>query len=82
MENLKIKVFKNGTPGPETTITIPLGLLKATPGLMPEQVLSSLGRKGININHILDIAQKETVQGTIVELEEHRKNERVVISVE
>lgn len=82
MENLKIKVFKNGAPGPETTITIPLGMLKATAGLMPEQIMSSLEKKGININHLLDIAQKETVGGTIVEIEEHRKNERVVISVE
>lgn len=82
MENLKIKVFKNGATGPETTITIPLGMLKATSGLMPEHVVSSLEKKGIDINRLLDTAQKETVQGTIIEIEEHRKNERVVISVE
>ena len=82
MKNLKIKVFKDGSPGPETTITFPLDVLKRASKLMPKHVLSSLQEKGIDINHLLYTTQKEKIQGTLVEIEEHKKNERVVISVE
>jgi hypothetical protein len=82
MANLKIEVFKNNSTGPETTIKIPLDVLKVASKLMPRNVVSSLEEKGIDINNMLYASQNEKIQGTLVEIEEHRKNERVVISVE
>jgi hypothetical protein len=81
MANLKIEVFKNSSTGPETTIKIPLDVLKVASKLMPKNVMSSLEEKGIDINHLLYATQKEKIQGILVEIEEHTKNERVVISV-
>lgn len=81
MANLKIEVFKNSSTGPETTIKIPLDVLKVASKLMPKNLMSSLEEKGIDINHLLHATQKEKIQGVLVEIEEHRKNERVVISV-
>jgi hypothetical protein len=81
MANLKIEVFNNNSNGPETTIKIPLDVLKVASKLMPKHIMSSLEEKGIDINHLLYATQKEKIQGILVEIEEHRKNERVVISV-
>ena len=81
MANLIIKIFKGGSADPETTITIPLAVLKRASKLMPKHVISSLEEKGIDINHILFSTQKEKIRGTLVEIEEHRKKERIVISV-
>ncbi len=82
MADLKIKVFKDGADGPETTITIPLDVLRRASKLMPSHILSSLEEKGIDINHLLNATRKDKMLGTLVEIEEHRKNEKVVISVE
>ena len=82
MANLKIQIFKNGATEPETTITIPLDVLRKASKLMPMHVMSSLEEKGIDINHLLHATKKEKMQGTLVEIEEHKKNEKVVISVE
>ncbi len=82
MANLKIKIFKDGADGPETTITIPLDVLRRASKIMPSHILSSLEEKGIDINHLLSATKKEKIQGTLVEIEEHSKNEKVVISVE
>ncbi len=82
MANLKIKVFKDGADDPETTITIPLDVLRRASKIMPSHVLSALEEKGIDINHLLYATKKDNVLGTLVEIEEHRKNEKVVISVE
>ena len=81
MANLKIEVFNNSSNGPETTIKIPLDVLKVASKLMPKNIMSSLEEKGIDLNHILYVTQKEKIRGILVEIEEHRKNERIVISV-
>ncbi len=82
MANLKIKVFKDGADGPETTITIPLDVLRKASKLMPMHIMSSLEEKGIDINHLLHATKKDKIQGTLLEIEEHSKNEKVIISVE
>jgi hypothetical protein len=82
MSNLKIRVFKDGKSQPDTTITIPGGILKVASKLIPKKAAAALEDKGIEINELIKLANNPEIQGTIVEVEEHKKNERIIISLE
>jgi len=82
MEGLKITIFKDGDPEPETTITIPFAVLRFATRLMPKQALSALEEYGVDLNQIVQLSQQEDIQGTLVEIERHKKNERVIIAIE
>lgn len=80
MASLKIRVFKGDEP--ETTVTIPGAVLKLASKLIPKQAAAALQDKGIDLREIVALSQNPDVHGTLVEIEEHKKNERVVISFE
>lgn len=80
MASLKIKTFKGGEA--EATVTIPLSILRIASKLIPRDAETALSEKGIDLNQILELSQNEEAHGTLVEIEEHRKNERVIISIE
>jgi len=82
MKGLKIRVFKDGSAQPDTTLTIPIAILRFAKKLMPKQVAGMLQDHGIDLDQIVELSQQEDVQGTIVEIERHRKKEKVIISVE
>ena len=82
MPNLKIRVFKGGEPTPETTITIPGGVLKVASKLIPKKATAALQEKGIDLEELIRLSQDSAIQGTLVEIEEHKKNEKVVVSLE
>ena len=82
MADVKIRIYKGGEVEPDTTITIPGGILKLASRLVPKKVAAALQEKGIDVKEIIELSQQPDVQGTLVEVEEHKKNERVVIAVE
>ena len=82
MAKLKIRIFKNHDTQPDTTITIPLGILKVASKLIPKRAVAILENEGIDLNQIIEISQNEEVRGTLVEIEKHKKNEKVIISIE
>jgi len=82
MADLKIKVFKGGEAEPETTVTIPSGILKVASKLIPKQTAAALQDKGIDLDELIKLSKNPEVHGTLVEIEEHKKNEKVVISLE
>jgi hypothetical protein len=82
MKGLKIRIFKGDEADPETTITIPLAILRFATKLMPKQAASALQEYGIDLNQIVELSQQKEVQGTLVEIEKHKKNEKVVIAIE
>ena len=82
MEGLKIRIFKGGETEPETTITIPLAVLRFATKLMPKQAVSALQEYGIDLKQIVELSQQKEVQGTLVEIEKHKKNEKVTIAIE
>lgn len=82
MADLKIRVFKGGKTEPETTITIPGGVLKVASKLVPKQAATALQDKGIDLDELIKLSQNPDVCGTLVEIEEHMKNEKVVIALE
>lgn len=82
MADLKIKIFKNNDSNPETTVTIPGKVLTVASKLIPKKVAEALQEKGIDMNELVELLKKPDVQGTIIVIEEHKKNEKVVIAIE
>ena len=82
MPNLKIRIFKRAETEPETTITIPGNILKIASKLIPHRLAEICQDKGIDINEIIRLSENPEAQGTVVEIEEHKKNEKVVIALE
>lgn len=82
MTDLKTTVYKGSEPEPETTVTIPGGILKIASKLIPNKALTSLQEKGIDIEEIIRLSDNPDARGTLVEIEEHKKDERIVIALE
>ena len=82
MADLKIRVYKSGESAPDTTVTIPGGILKIASKLIPRQARESLQEKGIDLEEIIRLSENPDAHGTLVEVEEHKKHERVIISLE
>ena len=82
MRSLKIKIFKGDETNPETTCTIPTAVLKVAFKLVPKQAMAALREKGIELEEIITLSSNPEVHGTLLEVEDHKKNERVVIILE
>ena len=82
MPNLKIRIFRKAEAKPETTITIPGNILKVASKIIPHRLAKILQDKGIDIDEIIRLSENPEVKGTLVEIEEHKKNEKVVIALE
>jgi len=80
--DLKIRVFKGDGAEPATTVTVPGGVLKVASKLIPKQAASVLQEKGIDLDEIIRLSDDPDARGTLVEVEEHEKSERVVIALE
>jgi len=82
MSDLKIRVFKGGGSDPDTTVTIPGGVLKVASRLMPRKAREALQEKGIEPDEIVRLSEEAEVRGTLVEVEDHKKGEKIIISLE
>ena len=82
MADLKIRLFKVGETQPQKTITIPGSVLKVASRLIPKQAAAALQKEGIDLEEIVRLSTNPEINGTLVEIEEHKKNEKVVISLE
>jgi hypothetical protein len=79
---LKIRTYKNSEANPDTTISIPLSILRFAKKLIPSPATTALHEKGIDIEMIVELARNEDFRGDIVEIEEHRKDRKIIISIE
>ena len=82
MADLKIRVYKSGAEDPQTTVTIPGGVLKLAARLIPKRAMNALQAEGIDLDEIIELSNNPEVKGTLVEIDEHSKNEKIVISIE
>jgi len=82
MADLKIRVYKSGKDEPKVTVTIPGGVLKIASKLIPKAASDALHEKGIDIEEIIKLAANPDARGTLVEIEEHDKNEKTVVALE
>lgn len=79
MKKLVIEVFESGEK--EATIRIPVVVLKVASKLFPNKYLSSLDKNDVSLSEILEAADSPEVSGRLIEIEDHKDNELVVISV-
>ena len=82
MASLIIRTYKGGGTAPDTTIRIPLKIVRLASKLVPDRTSAAFLEKGIDIKLIAELVRNEEVKGTLVEIEEHKKNENIIISVE
>ncbi|AOU96963.1 hypothetical protein BI364_02120 [Acidihalobacter yilgarnensis] len=82
MSNLKIRVFTEDNADPDTTVTIPGLVLKFATRLIPGQAKTALLESGIDLDELARLAIDPAITGTLIEIEDHRKNEKIVISLE
>ncbi len=82
MAKLKIRIYNSHETEPKTTISVPLVMLRFVSRFIPQKLQDSLAKKGIDVELIADLAKSEEVRGTLVEIEEHKKGEKTVISIE
>jgi hypothetical protein len=82
LTDLKIRVFKNDEEKPDTTITIPGNILKIASTLIPKKLAASLQEEGIDLDEIIRLSENPDAHGTLIEIEKHKKNKKVVIVLE
>jgi len=82
MRSIKIREFKIDSDTPEQTVTIPLSIFKIVAKIIPKKALDALQQNDIDIEEIQKLAENPEIQGTILEVEEHTKGVRTIISIE
>lgn len=82
MTSIKIREFKIDNDEPEKTVTIPLSVFKIVAKIMPKKALDALQQNDIDIEEIRKLTENPDIQGTILEIEEHSKGSRTIISIE
>ena len=82
MQSIKIREVKIDSDLPETTVTIPLSIFKIVAKIMPRKALDALQKNDIDVEEIQKLAENPEVQGTILEVEEHAKGSKIIISIE
>ena len=82
MTKLCIKKFEQGNRKPLTTVSIPLAVVKMVKSLIPKKVKEELQKEGIDIKEIIKLSESPDFTGTVLEVDNHEKNEKVIISLE
>ncbi len=82
MADLKIRVLKGMEERPATTVTIPGGLLKIASRLIPNRAAAALRDEGIDMDELVRLSEDPEARGTLVEIEDHEKSQKVIVSLE
>ncbi len=82
MKKLCIKKYKQGNIKPLTTVSIPLAVVKMIKSLIPKKVKVELQKEGIDIKEIIKLSESPDFTGTVLEVDNHEKNEKVIIALE
>jgi hypothetical protein len=69
MEDLMIKIYDSGKAIPDHTITIPVSKINIGKQLLPEKAKTILGREGIEISMLTELANKNISKGSLIEIE-------------
>jgi hypothetical protein len=82
MADVKIRVFRGEDEHPETTVTIPGTVLDVASRLIPRRASAALQEQGIEIDELVELSRSSDVRGTLIQVEQHKKGERIVVSLE
>ena len=82
MTDLYVRTFLIPSGRPSKTVRVPGGLLRFARKFVPARAVSSLRDEGIDLDELVRLSEQPEARGTLVEIDDHEKNERVVISLE
>lgn len=82
MPSIKIVTYKAGETHPEVTVTIPANVFKLAKALIPNKAYSALEEQGIDLNTIDELISSGEATGILLEVEDHKKSEKTIISIE
>ena len=82
MPSVKITIYKDDEIKPEVTISIPSNVFKIAKQLIPKTAYESLEKEGVDLSGIDELISSGESLGVILEVEDHKKNQKVVISIE
>jgi len=82
MPSIKIVTYKSGEARPEVTVTIPASVFKIARKLMPKKACDALEEQGIDLSGIDELIRSGETSGVLLEVEDHKKKEKTVISIE
>jgi hypothetical protein len=82
MSDVKIRVYRGDDQHLASTVTIPGGILKIAANLVPRKAVEALRGEGIELEELVNLSERPDAQGKLVEVEDHEKNERIVVSLE
>ena len=80
--SLFIRVFENNEKKPAQTVTIPLGVLKLARNFIPNRAKVALEKEGINLDQVMGLVDQREAPGVLLEVDDHKKKRKVVISIE
>jgi hypothetical protein len=78
MTKIKIEVFEGGTPS--ATITVPVWVVRGAAKLLPK-ISGKDFREHIDVEQIIELTKNPQAYGVVMEIEDHKDNQRVVISI-
>ncbi|MEJ2137202.1 MAG: hypothetical protein P8X86_18395 [Desulfofustis sp.] len=82
MPSIKIVTYKADETHPEVTVKVPTNVFKIARALIPSKAYSALQEQGIDLNSIDELISSGEASGILLEVEDHKKNEKTVISIE
>ena len=82
MADVKIRVFREDSGEPTTTVTIPGSVLDVAARLMPRRAADALRQEGIDLEELIELSKKPGLHGTLVQVDDHEKGERILVSIE
>jgi len=78
MTKIRIEVFEEGAPA--ATITIPMWVVKGASKLLPK-IAGKAVKEHVDLEQVVALAKDAPANGTLLEIEDHENNDRVVISI-
>ncbi|MEJ2471520.1 MAG: hypothetical protein P8Y96_10420 [Desulfuromonadales bacterium] len=82
MPSIKIVTYKAGETRPEVTVKVPASVFKLARKLIPHKAYTALEEQGIDLTGIDELIRSGEASGVLLEVEDHKKNEKTVISIE
>lgn len=82
MSDLRIRIYRGADQHLASTVTIPGGVLRIAAGFVPRRAVEALRAEGIELDELVRMSENPEAVGTLVEVEDHDKGERVVVALE
>jgi|GEM_PF-2595425 len=79
MRKLQIETFECNQKS--STIHIPLVVAKSVINLFPNKLASCFEKGSLNLEMLLAAINSQDSQGMIMEIEDHKENEKVILSI-